>query len=73
MTQYYLPVAQITIAILLITSILLQKRGTALGSAFGGGDTGAYSTRRGIQKNLFWATIVSGALFIILALLNFIL
>jgi len=69
----YLPIAQIIIAVLLIISILLQKRGTALGSAFGGGETGAYSTRRGIQKNLFWTTIVFGALFMSLALLNLIL
>ncbi len=73
MIQYYLPIAQIIVAVLLIISILLQKRGTALGSAFGGGETGAYSTRRGIQKNLFWVTIVFGTLFMSLALLNLIL
>ncbi|KPJ73395.1 hypothetical protein AMJ48_01405 [Parcubacteria bacterium DG_74_1] len=68
----YLPVAQIIVAILLIVFILLQQRGTALGSAFGG-EGGFYSTRRGIQKNLFWATIIFGALFIVLALLNLVL
>jgi len=73
MSQYYLTIAQIIVAVLLIVSILLQKRGTALGSAFGGGETGAYSTRRGIQKNLFWASIAFGALFIVLALLNLVL
>ena len=51
--------------------ILLQQRGTALGSAFGGGGE-FYSTRRGIQKKLFWATIFLGAAFIFLALLNLI-
>lgn len=65
----YLPIAQIVIAIFLVISVLLQQRGTALGSAFGGGG-GFYSTRRGIQKNLFWATIIFGILFIALALLN---
>jgi preprotein translocase subunit SecG len=68
MTQY-LSIAQIIIAIFLIISVLLQQRGTALGSAFGG-EGGFYSTRRGIQKNLFWATIIFGILFIVLALLN---
>lgn len=68
----YLPIAQIIVAILLIAFILLQQRGTALGSVFGGGESGFYSTRRGIQKKLFWAAIVFGALFMALALLNLI-
>jgi len=67
----FLPVAQIVVAVLLIVFILLQQRGTALGSAFGGGG-GFYATRRGIQKKIFWATVVFGALFVILALLNLI-
>ena len=65
----YLAIAQIIVAILLIVFILFQQRGTALGSAFGGGGE-FYSTRRGIQKKLLWATIILGAAFIILALLN---
>lgn len=69
----YLPLAQIAIAVFLIILILLQQRGQALGSAFGGGEGGFYSTRRGIQKKIFWATIASGSLFIILVLLNLIL
>jgi len=64
-----LPILQIIIAGLLIVFILLQQRGQGLGSAFGQSG-GFYSTRRGIQQKIFWATIVSGALFIILALLN---
>jgi len=67
-----LPIAQIVVAVLLIVFILLQQRGTALGSAFGGGGGGFYATRRGIQKKVFWATVVLGALFVILALLNLI-
>ena len=63
-------IIQIIVAILLIVFILLQQRGTALGSAFGGEGGGFYATRRGIQKKIFWATIVCGALFIGLALLN---
>lgn len=65
----YLPIAQIIVAIFLILFILFQQRGTALGSAFGG-EGGFYATRRGIQKQIFWATIVCGVLFIVLALLN---
>lgn len=67
----YLPLAQIIVAILLVVFILLQQRGTALGSAFGQeGGGGFYGTRRGIQKKIFWASCVLGALFIILAFLN---
>lgn len=67
-------IIQIIIAILLIIFIILQQRGTALGSAFGGGDGGGfYSTRRGIQKKLLWATIICAVLFIGLALINLII
>lgn len=68
----FLPLAQIFISIILITLILLQQKGQALGSAFGQ-EGGFYATRRGFQKKIFWATVMSGSLFILLALLNFIL
>ena len=70
--EKYLPIIQIVISIFLVITILLQQRGQALGSAFGQ-EGGFYATRRGIQKKIFWATVVFGALFIILALLNLIL
>lgn len=62
-------IAQIIVSILLVIVILFQQRGTALGSAFGGGSE-VYSTRRGFQKNLLWATIILTAAFIALAVLN---
>lgn len=69
-----LSIIQIIVAILLIVSIMLQQRGTALGSAFGGGDSGGtYSTRRGLQKKLFWATIILGMVFVILAIASLII
>ena len=67
--EKFLIVSQIAVSIFLIVFILLQQRGTALGSAFGG-EGGFYGTRRGVQKKVFWGTIVLGFLFIILALLN---
>jgi len=70
--EKFLPIAQIVVSVFLIIFILLQQRGQALGSAFGGEESGFYSTRRGIQKKIFWLTIVFGGLFIILALLNLI-
>jgi preprotein translocase subunit SecG len=71
--EQYLQIAQIVVSVALIVLILLQQRGTALGSAFGGDSGGFYATRRGIQQKIFWGTIVCGALFIILAVLNLIL
>lgn len=68
----YLPIAQIVVAISLITLILLQQRGTALGSAFGS-EGGFYATRRGLQQKIFWATVVLSILFIGLSLLNLVL
>lgn len=62
-------IIELVISALLIAAILLQQRGTALGSAFGQ-EGGTYGTRRGLQKKLFWATVVLGTAFIILAFLN---
>ena len=67
--ENYLTLAQIAVAVILIVLILLQQRGTALGSAFGQ-EGGFYATRRGIQQKIFIATIVCSSLFIILALVQ---
>ncbi|MDP3963044.1 MAG: preprotein translocase subunit SecG [bacterium] len=67
-----LNVIQIIVSALLIASILLQQRGSGLSAAFGG-DSNVYRTRRGIEKGLHWSTIVFGALFIILGLVNFLI
>jgi preprotein translocase subunit SecG len=64
--------SQIAVSVILVILIALQQRGTALGSAFGGGGE-FYSARRGIQKNIYYATIVVAALFIVLGIVNIIL
>jgi preprotein translocase subunit SecG len=65
-------ITQIVVSILLTILILLQQRGSSLGSAFGG--TGEfYATRRGMEKKMFYATIILSTVFIILALLNLII
>jgi len=66
-----LPAIQIIVAIILVVLVLFQQGGAALGSAFGGGGE-VYSTRRGVQKKMFWITILLGIAFITLALLNLI-
>ena len=65
-------ILQIAVPILLIICVLLQQRGTALGSAFGGSGGGFYLKRRGAEQKIFIATIVLGALFIIVSILNLI-
>jgi preprotein translocase subunit SecG len=67
-----LEILQVIISILLISSVLLQKRGASLGSAFGG-TGGTYFKRRGIEKFLFWGTIVLSILFVINTLLLLVL
>lgn len=58
--------SQIILSVLLIAAILLQARGTGLGSLWGG--TGeSYRSKRGLEKALFIATIVLAALFLLLS------
>jgi preprotein translocase subunit SecG len=66
----YLPIIQVIISLLLIGAILLQARGSGLSSVFGGEST-FYHTRRGIEKFVFWATIVLAVLFIATGLASF--
>lgn len=60
-------VLQIILSVLMIVVVLLQQKGSGLGSAFGGAST-VYTTRRGVDKLLFNATIVIAALFLIISL-----
>lgn len=55
--------AQILVGVLLIVSILLQQKGEGLSSTFGGSSM-EYSTKRGAEKFVFYATIVFAVLFI---------
>ena len=68
----FLLTLQLVVSVVLVALILLQQRGTALGSAFGQ-EGGFYGTLRGVQKKIFWATVVMGAVFIALAVANLIL
>ena len=69
--QQYLLISQIVVSVLLIICISLQQRGTALGSAFGGSSGGEfYASRRGLQKKVFYATIVLTIIFIALGIIN---
>lgn len=62
-------IAQAIVAVLLMVSILLQNRGSGLGSAFGS-DFGGYYTKRGFERFLVYATIVLALVFFIFAVIN---
>ncbi|MGB4833833.1 MAG: preprotein translocase subunit SecG [Candidatus Moraniibacteriota bacterium] len=62
-------IAQAVVAILLTVSILLQNRGSGLGSAFGS-DFGGYYTKRGFERFLVYATIGLAVAFFVLAMIN---
>ena len=63
----YINIAQILVAILLSVVILLQAKGSGIGSALGGGTSGSFRTRRGVEKTLFQLTIVIAVIFLIVA------
>jgi len=50
--------------VLMVASILLQQRGASLGAGFGSSGE-LFTTRRGLDKNLFEATIVLAVVFIL--------
>jgi preprotein translocase subunit SecG len=64
-----LPIAQILVALLLSGAILLQAKGTGLGTTFGGGGE-FYRSKRGIEKLLFFVTIGLAILFLVLSLVG---
>ena len=58
--------------ILMIVCVLLQQRGASLGAGFGSSGE-LYTTRRGLDKNLFEATIVLAAVFVLSILAGLVL
>jgi preprotein translocase subunit SecG len=59
-----LQIVMIAAAVLMIVSILLQQRGATLGAGFGSSGE-LYTTRRGIDKNLFEVTVVFAVIFVL--------
>lgn len=58
---------QIVIAVALIAVILMQNRGAGLSGLFGGAGN-VYATKRGLEKKLFYATIVLSVCFFVVSL-----
>ncbi len=64
-----LPWLQIIFAVLLVTTILLQQNESSLGSAFGGSSGDFSRAKRGLEKQLFHATIVLALLFVTVSII----
>ena len=68
--QTALNIIQMVLSIVLIIVILLQvKGGSGLGGIFGGSES-VYRTKRGVEKWLFWATIIISVLFVLSSIAN---
>ncbi|MDD5589648.1 MAG: preprotein translocase subunit SecG [Candidatus Portnoybacteria bacterium] len=70
MTSYF-GYIQIFLSILLIVSILLQRRGAG-SSALMGGSSASYYTKRGFEKVLYISTIILAVLFLGIAIISII-
>lgn len=53
---------QIIISVLLVVTVVLQSRGSDAGLAFGGGGE-TFRSKRGLEKVLFYTTIILAVLF----------
>ena len=66
--ELYIDIALIITSLALITSVVLQNKGIGLGGLTGQDSGGVFTARRGIEKTLFWITIILSALFFILTI-----
>ena len=69
---FALQLATIISGILMIATILLQARGASLGAGFGSSGE-LFTTRRGLDKSLYEATIVLAVIFVMSILVNLLL
>lgn len=59
-----LQITTLASASLMVIAILLQQRGASLGAGFGSSGE-LYTTRRGLDKNLFEASVVLAVIFVL--------
>ena len=64
-------IAQLVIGLLIIVLVAIQQKGGGLSSVFGGGSSGDFSTRRGVEKYLHIFTIILIIFFVTLSILVF--
>ena len=68
--QSYFYIAVIITSVALIASVILQNKGVGLGGLTGSESSNVFSTRRGIEKTLFWITIALSGLFFVLTIVT---
>ena len=68
--EKFLDIALVIISIALIVSVILQSKGAGLGGLTGADTGGIFTARRGVERTLFFVTIVLSVLFFILAILS---
>jgi preprotein translocase subunit SecG len=59
----FLNIALIITSVGLILSVILQSKGAGLGGLTGADTGGVFTARRGIERVLFWMTIVLSVIF----------
>lgn len=68
----FLVLIELIVTILLIVSVLLQVKGTGLGSSFGGGGE-FYQSKRGVEKIVLYLTIGLIVLFAVVSVVLLVL
>jgi preprotein translocase subunit SecG len=66
--ERFINIALIITSVSLILSVILQSKGAGLGGLTGTDTGGVYTARRGIERTLFWVTIVLSVIFFVLAI-----
>jgi len=64
----YLNIALIIISVLLILSVILQSKGAGLGNLTGADSGSIFTARRGVERTLFWVTIILSVVFFALVI-----
>ncbi len=64
----FFQIALIITSLALILSVVLQSKGIGMGGLTGQEAGGVFSQRRGIEKTLFWITIILAIVFVILVM-----
>jgi preprotein translocase subunit SecG len=64
----YINIALIIISVLLILSVIMQSKGAGLGGLSGADVGSVFTARRGIERTLFYVTIILSVVFFILVI-----
>jgi len=67
--EQFLYVSLIITSIALVFSIILQSKGAGLGNLTSTDTGGVFTARRGVEKTLFWVTILFSVLFFTLVII----